>query len=319
MKVVMFIPFLIAAVSAHSQYMNGLMFRDPKAFVATFANADHDAINKVIEMVNGMIQTGKDEVAAATKKYNDAAAVAVEKDEALDVAQGDLIYAKGELEIVTIDSIAAQTLADLKETEEANALAAQNLAYVNLEILQYYLDDETARVTRERATLEEAIEILEDLKENKVPEGRRLLSAPSTVAFLANLASQGLKVDPQAVNSVLALIADILEENDNLQAAAESNVVDATASHEQSKVDYQDAIDAHVAAVNALGKKLEDKGMYESEVAKYTIVHTDAKDAKNAADNEAATLKETMHSEETRVAGENKDLEEVKDLLKGLL
>lgn len=256
MKVVMFIPFLIAAVSAHSQYMNGLMFRDPKAFVATFANADHDAINKVIEMVNGMIQTGKDEVAAATKKYNDAAAVAVEKGEALDVAQGDLIYAKGELEIVTIDSIAAQTLADLKETEEANALAAQNLAYVNLEILQYYLDDETARVTRERATLEEAIEILEDLKENKVPEGRRLLSAPSTVAFLANLASQGLKVDPQAVNSVLALIADILEENDNLQAAAESNVVDATASHEQSKVDYQDAIDAHVAAVNALGKKI---------------------------------------------------------------
>jgi len=317
--VAMFIPFLIVAVSAHSQYMNGLMFRDPKAFVATFANADHDAINKVIEMVNGMIQTGNEEVAAAEKAYSDASATASDKAAELATAQDKLIYSKGELEIVKADAVKAQTLLDLKRSEEAAALSEMNLANVNLDILTYYLGEETARVKRERATLEEAIAILEDLKENKVPEGRRLLSTPSTVAFLANLASQGLKVDPEAVNVVLGLIADILEENDNLQAAAQKNVDDADDYHEESKVSYQNAIDAHVAAEAANQKKLEEKGMYESEVAQDTIVHNDALEASNTANGEKAAAKETMESERTRVKSENLDLEEVKSLLKELL
>lgn len=319
MKVVMIIPFLIAAVSAHSQYMSGLMFRDPKAFVATFANADHDAINKVIEMVNGMIKQGEDEVASATKTYHDARDVAAVKATELDTAQTNLIFSKGELEIASGEVDDAQTLVDLKASLEADALDLMNLNAVNLDVLTVHLESETARVNRERATLEEAVAILEDLKQNVVPEGRRLLGAPSTVAFLANLAKQGLKVDPQAVDSVLALIADIVEENDNLQAAAQANVDTATTEHADSQVAYQDAIDDHVACVNALGLLLEDKAMYESQVAKDTIVHNDAKDAKNAADAEAAGAKATMHSEEDRVASENKDLEQVKALLKDLL
>jgi len=319
MKVVMFIPFLIAAVSAHSQYMNGLMFRDPKAFVATFANADHDAINKVIEMVNGMIKQGEDEVVAATKTYHDARDVAAVKASELETAQGNLIFSKGELEFKSGQVNDAQTLVDLKESLEAQALDLMNKNAVNLEVLTVHLESETARVNRERATLEEAVAILEDLKQNVVPEGRRLLGAPSTVAFLANLAKQGLKVDPQAVDSVLALIADIVEENDNLQAAAQANVDTATTEHSDSQVAYQEAIDDHVDCVNTLGLLLEDKAMYESQVAKDTIVHNDAKDAKNAADAEAAGAKATMHSEEDRVASETKDLEQVKALLKDLL
>jgi len=319
MKVVMFIPFLIAAVSAHSQYMNGLMFRDPKAFVATFANADHDAINKVIEMVNGMIKQGEDEVEAATKTYHDARDFAAVKASELDTAQGTLIFSKGELEYKTQEVNDAQTLVDLKESLEDAALYAMNLNAVNVDVLTYHLESETARVDRERATLEEAVAILEDLKQNVVPEGRRLLGVPSTVAFLANLAKQGLKVDPQAVDEVLALIADIVEENDNLQAEAQANLDTATADHEESKVLYQEAIDLHVECVNALGVLLEEKAMYESEVAKNTIIHNDAKDAKNAADADASSAKATMHSEEDRVASENKDLEQVKSLLKDLL
>lgn len=319
MKVVMFIPFLIAAVSAHSQYMNGLMFRDPKAFVATFANADHDAINKVIEMVNGMIKQGEDEVAAATQTYHDARDFAAVKATELETAQNTLIFSKGELEFKSGQVDDAQTLVDLKASLEAAALDLMNLNAVNLDVLTVYLESETARVNRERATLEEAVAILEDLKQNVVPEGRRLLGVPSTVAFLANLAKQGLKVDPQAVDSVLALIADIVEENDNLQAAAQANVDTATTDHADSQVAYQAAIDDHVACVNALGLLLEDKAMYESEVAKDTIVHNEAKDAKSAADAEAAGAKATMHSEEDRVASENKDLEQVKALLKDLL
>merc|ERR1719225_417293 len=65
---------------------------------------------------------------------------------------------------------------------------------VNLDVLTVYLESETARVNRERATLEEAVEILEDLKQNVVPEGRRLLGAPSTVAFWQIWQSKVLKL-----------------------------------------------------------------------------------------------------------------------------
>merc|ERR1712083_387583 len=257
--------------------------------------ADHDAINKVIEMVNGMIKQGEDEVVAATKTYHDARDFAAVKASKLETAQGTLIYSKGELEFKSGQVDDAQTLVDLKESLEAQALDLMNKNAVNLEVLTVHLESETARVNRERATLEEA------------------------VAFLANLAKQGLKVDPQAVDSVLALIADIVEENDNLQAAAQANVDTATTEHADSQDAYQNAIDDHVAAVDTLGGLLEEKAMYESEVAKNTIVHDDAKDAKNAADAEAAGAKATMHSEEDRVASENKDLKQVKALLKDLL
>merc|ERR1719195_1078886 len=242
-------------------------------------------------MVNGMIKQGEDEVEAATKTYHDARDFAAVKASELDAAQGTLIFSKGELEYKTQEVNDAQTLVDLKESLEDAALYAMNLNAVNVDVLTYHLESETARVDRERATLEEAVAILEDL------------------------AKQGLKVDPQAVDEVLALIADIVEENDNLQAEAQANLDTATADHEESKVLYQEAIDLHVECVNALGVLLEEKAMYESEVAKNTIIHNDAKDAKNAADADASSAKATMHSEEDRVASENKDLEQVKSLL----
>merc|ERR1719251_616403 len=264
-------------------------------------------------MVNGMIKQGEDEVQAATKSYHDARDFAAVKASELDAAQKTLIFSKGELEYKTQEVNDAQTLVDLKESLEDAALYAMNLNAVNVDVLTYHLESETARVNRERATLEEAVAILEDLKQNVVPEGRRLLGAPSTVAFLANLAKQGLKVDPQAVDSVLALIADIVEENDNLQAAAEANVKTATKDHADSQVAYQAAIDDHVDSVDALGILLKDQAMYQSEVETNTVIHNDAKDAKDTADAEAAGAKATMLSEEDRVASENEDLEDAKN------
>merc|ERR1719479_362357 len=242
-------------------------------------------------MVNGMIKQGEDEVAAATKTYHDARDFAAVKATELETAQNTLIFSKGELEFKSGQVDDAQTLVDLKASLEADALDLMNLNAVNLDVLTVYLESETARVNRERATLEEAVAILEDLKQNAVPEGRRLLGAPSTVAFLANLAKQGLKVDPQAVDSVLALIADIVEENDNLQAAAQANVDTATTDHADSQVAYQAAIDDHVAAVDTLGGLLEEKATYASEVAKNTIIHADSKDAyQNAIDDHVAAV-----------------------------
>lgn len=319
MTVLIFIPFLIATVSAHSQFMSGLMFRDPKAFVATFANADHDAINKVIEMVNGMIQQGEDEVEQAKKSYYTAQDVANAAAGVLGEAQEDLIYKKGELEIKTDEASLAQEIADLKAYEEADALYHMNDAQVVLDDYTYYLEAEDARISRERSVLEQVAEILEGLKANEVPEGRRLLSVPSQAAFLATLASQGLKVDPEAVTKVQISISKLIQDGEDALAAAQKYVADATTSLADATDAYNFAIDCHVAATTVLGEALESKSMYQSAVESATIVHTDAKDAKNLADDDASTKFDTMQSEEARVADENKDLEEVKDLLKGLL
>merc|ERR1719150_483687 len=56
-------------------------------------------------MVNGMIQTGNEEVEAAEKAYSDASATAAAKAGELATAQAKLIYSKGELEIVKADAV----------------------------------------------------------------------------------------------------------------------------------------------------------------------------------------------------------------------
>lgn len=313
----MFIPFLIAAVSAHSQFMSGLMFRDPKAFVATFATADPGAINKVIEMVNGMITTGEEEEKQAIADYNSAVEIAKNLGLELDDAEEKLIYTKGLLEISQREAIDAQSIADLKQREEQDALSAQQDAQWWLEFYQEYLEHETSRIAKERAALESVAETLEALKDNK--QGRRLLAKYSAKAFLANLASQGLKVDPDAVNTVLTSIANLIEEGEAQQSAADDYHEQAKAYLEDTQDEYTAAVASHVDAVDKLTLALEDKGKNESAVDGATVVYGDAKEAKEAADAERDAKNDFMESEKARVASENKDLREVKGLLAELL
>merc|ERR1712228_840730 len=278
---------LIATVAAHAQFMNGLMFRDPKAFVATFANADPTAINKVIEMVNGMIDVGEQEKQKAIDDH--AAAVQVAKDAAAQLAldQADLIYKKGELHIAT--------------DKEA------------------FLNAETSRINAEKAVLEEVGDILESLKDNEVPAERRLLSVPSQAAFLATLAKQGLQVDPEAVDKVLASVAALITEGEALRDAAQGAYDDAVAFTAASEKAYTDAVACHVAAHEDLEAKLEAKGKYQSLVDAATLVHDASVDATAAANVDRDAKLVFKESEIARVNSETKDLNDVKDLLKGLL
>jgi len=310
---------LIATVAAHAQFMNGLMFRDPKAFVATFANADPTAINKVIEMVNDMIDVGEAEKQKAIDDH--AAAVQVAKDAAAQLAddQADLIYKKGELHIATDIAIAAAAIDALKETEEASALDTKNFAHADEEEKETFLNAETSRINQEKSVLEEVGDILESLKDNEVPAERRLLSVPSQAAFLATLAKQGLQVDPEAVDKVLVSIAALIAEGEALRNAAQESYDDAVAFTAASEKAYDDAVKCHVEAGDELAARLEDKGMYQSSVDAAALVHQASLDATAAANVDRDAKLAFKESETARVNSETKDLNDVKDLLKGLL
>jgi len=319
MKVIMFIPFLIATVSAHSQFMNSLMFRDPEAFVATFANADHDAINKVLEMVNEMMEQGEAEVATAKANYESARATADAARIELKDATNDLTFKKGELEFQTQAANSQQEYVNLKKNEEETALADRNAARSLLEEHQAFLKKDSARIASEREVLERIAEILDDLKANKVPEGRRLLSVPSQASFLATLASQGLKVDPEAVEKVLFSIAKLISDGQELLEQAQGYVTDSTAALEKDEKTYSEAITCHVEANNALTDVLAKQKIYEEAVEAAESVHSTAKDASTSADNSATEADKKLSAEAARVKGENQDLLRVKELLKGLL
>jgi len=310
---------LIATVAAHAQFMNGLMFRDPKAFVATFANADPTAINKVIEMVNGMIDVGEQEKQKAIDDH--AAAVQVASDLAAQLAidQADLIYKKGEFHIATDEANAAAAISDLKEAEEAAALGVQTSARADEAEKESFLNSETARINGEKSVLEQVGDILESLKDNEVPAERRLLSVPSQAAFLATLAKQGLQVDPEAVDKVLASVAALIAEGEALRDAAQGAYDDAVVATAEAEQAYTDAVAAHVAADDVLAIRSEEKGMYQSEMDAATIVHQASLDAVAAADADRDAKLIFKESEIARVNSETKDLNDVKDLLKGLL
>jgi hypothetical protein len=310
---------LIATVAAHAQFMNGLMFRDPKAFVATFANADPTAINKVIEMVNGMIDVGEAEKQKAIDDH--AAAVQVAKDEAaqLKIDQEDLIFKKGELHIATDKVTAAQAISELKAAEEAAALKTQNAARVDENEKEAFLNAETSRINAEKAVLEEVGDILESLKSNEVPSERRLLSVPSQAAFLATLAKQGLQVDPEAVDKVLASVAALIAEGEALRDAAQGAYDDAVSFTASSEKAYNDAVECHVAANDDLAVKLEHQATYQSQVDLATAVHQESVDRTAAANVDRDQKLAFKESEIARVNSETKDLNDVKDLLKGLL
>merc|ERR1712080_439859 len=311
---------LIATVAAHAQFMNGLMFRDPKAFVATFANADPTAINKVIEMVNGMIDVGEAEKQKAIDDH--AAAVAVVKEEARILAedQADLIYKKGELHISTDAANDAQEIANLKASEEEAALKAKNDAHADEDEKEAFLNSETSRINEEKAVLEEVGDILESLKSNEVPAAeRRLLSVPSQAAFLATLAKQGLQVDPEAVDKVLASVAALIAEGEALRDAAQGAYDAAVAHSAASDKAFDDAVDRHVAADADLATKLEAKAKYQGLVDVATGVHQESVNRTAAANVDRDAKLIFKESEIARVNSETKDLNDVKDLLKGLL
>jgi len=290
------------------------MFRNPRAFVATFQNADPDVITKVIDMVNDLINVGLAEKQKAIDDHAAAVIVAADAASALAIAKDDLIFKKGELHIATDEVNEATAIDNLKAGEEAIALINLNTANNDLAAKQNFLAKETTRIDGEKAVLEQVVDILVGLQEG---DSRRLLSSPS--AFLTILANQGLQVDPDALNAVLDSVNTLIAEGEALRAAANDAVSDATAFQAVKSSEYDASIAAHVSSTETLEAAVAEQEMYQGVVNEATDVHNAATETKNAADASEASLDAFRISEIERVDSETADFQEVKKLLEDLL
>jgi len=314
MKISMFIPFLLATVSSHSSMMQSRMLRDPKGFVATFQNADPDAINKVIELINGLIEVGLSEKQQAIVDHEASIVVLNDAIVVREAAQADLIFKKGELHIARDYVYYLSEHVVYSEKEEENALYYLNGAKSYLDDEEEHQASEEKRINGERAVLEQVLDILESLN----APGRRLLSFSPEI-FLATLASQGLKVDPEALDSVVESVNALIAEGERLQAENIHYVEVAKEDVERASGAYDAAVKAHVEAQQALDIALSQEADYLALVNDATDVFNAATDAEVAATDSEASLHAFRISEIERVDGETSDFNEVKDLLKGLL
>jgi len=315
MKISMFIPFLLATVSSHSSMMQSRMLRDPKGFVATFQNADPDAINKVIELINGLIEVGLSEKQQAIDDHEASIVVLNDAHAVREAVQADLIFKKGELHIAKL-AVAYLTADEAYKTlAENEALDYLNKGKDYLNVEEEHQASEDKRITGERAVLEQVLDILESLS---AAPGRRLLSFSPKI-FLATLASQGLKVDPEALDSVVQSVNALIAEGERLQA---ENIHYVEVAKEQVEIfssQYDAAVKAHVDATQKLAIAVSQEATYQALVDDATEVFNAATDAEVAATDSEASLHAFRISEIERVDGETSDFNEVKDLLKGLL
>jgi len=292
------------------------MFSNPQSFAQTFQNADPVVINKVLSMINKLIDENNAAGEKARKDYAEAVDERKQAEKELEVARKDRVFKEGELKISKENQVTATDFKKLKDEEEANALTALEFAKLRHENKKKFLTAEETRIDNEKVVLEEVLTILNDLDTDNT--GRRLLSVDAKV-FLASLLKQGLNVDPSALNDVIDAVKALITKGEELRAAAiqgESDAADAV-------VQAQDAYTAAQSATADAARKLE---VAEEAVSKYTglvlearRVYKDRLAAKKLADEKEADLLAVKDSEELRVAQENKNFERVKDVLKELL
>merc|ERR1712150_284851 len=128
---------------------------DP-SFINTLANADPEAVLKVIELIDKMIAAGEDDIQAAVDKAQAAADAADEAGEVLDGANAHQTLTESLLsaEKVTVSSL--ETERDNKQVvvDEKNDILDD--AQAKLDIWEVILKDESTRIGGERGILEDA-------------------------------------------------------------------------------------------------------------------------------------------------------------------
>merc|ERR1712083_73011 len=236
---------------------------------------------------------------AATKKAADE----------LDAALKDRTFKEGEL-VVTQDKVTAQTTTvSIKREEEntaKNLLAEANTHHDNTKA---FLKTETTRINNEK-------DVLEELKNGN--SDRRLLSLDAKV-FLASLLKQGLDVDPAALENVVTTVEALITKGEELRTAATEDEKAAANAVKEAEEEYEHAKKCHADAQADLEEKQQDVVMYEGEVKEARIVYRQRVVDHNAAVDDEDAKNSFKESEIARVEDENKNFEEVKEVLKGLL
>lgn len=309
-----FLVLLSLFVTASASFKTEL-FKNPRSFVSTFENADPVAINKVIEIVNSMVDQNLAEQALAVKNHADAVEAEKKAKQVRHLATEDLKWKMGERDLSQEDLDKAIDYQGLKKGQLEDALKALNHAQADLDEATTFLAKETKRIDDEKSVLEQVLDILNSLNSGA---GRRLLSF-SPESFLATLSAKGLKVNPDSLASVVEAVEGLIAEGERLRNVAHDAVTSATTARDDADAAHKKAIECHDKAISATTKATEKRDKYVAETNAAQIVFDKAVQDHEDSIDTRDHLESVKDSEIARVTSENKDLAEVKRLLVGLL
>jgi len=301
MNILFFISLI--AVSVMSNPLAPLM-ANPKAFVASFQNADPEVIQNMLDLVARLVQDGIDAEAAALADAETKRGISTKRSDELSAAETALNTAQGDLESST------GTMNELTNTEAIHkaaldkATADRDASQADYDKKQAFADDVNARVLHENAEFATVLELLDSIV---VPVsefiGRSLLSA----------------ADPDAIEKVKGEVQELIDNANAEDAAAAAAAASAADKLATDSGAYSDALNTHTDTAGRLQSAI-------LEVEGHKAVRDTAQTARDAASRLAyltnidAEDAESFHaSEVTRVAQEDAALDEVHDLLSALL
>jgi len=274
---------------------------DPQLFVSAFENADKDTIQKMINMVNDLLEQGEADEEAAVKAHGEAKAKNDDDKELLATATAEFKKAASDL---TKAQARETYLKGLRTTQYWALEAAKKELARATNRHQSAVDYQTVtenRVAEEKQALEDAKLLLAQTKSG----GRRLLSAT--------------EADPAAVDKVITEI-------DALIAAGEKEVSDAIYYVTEMAAIKKTAEDVEKVARAAFEKTVNELNKASALVKKNTKIFGAKKKVLATARANEKKSAEILHSatvwmniEVNRVADEKKTLLQVKELLEKML
>jgi len=301
MKCLFFISLLAVAAASTVNLPLKKLLANPKLFAAAFAHADNEAVNRMIAVVDQLLEEGEgartfaiDNHATATDTHNADITSLSEAESALATASGNADVASTKR-----DNLVAKEQGDRDSLSAAvNVLgAAEDLEAET----SAHLTSTTERVAEEKESFESIIELLES---TSAGADRRLLS--------------NNEADPGAVGIVVEKVQALL-------ATGATELADSTSAHEAATAALATAVANEEAA-----RTLHTATAGQLAAAKKSVLDLTAiKKTKNAERNAAVEAESdsalalanalNFHdSEILRINGEKGTLEEVRELLVGI-
>lgn len=280
------------------------IFKDPNAFAATFQNADPEQIRAVIAMIDGLISTGNDEVNVALEDWTTKNQTFFDDSDALKVAELADWQALGQFDLQTEKVDKWENKVTVAASNEASALALRETLSTAQTDAQADFDAQQTQHDGEVAALEGALAVIDEMR-NPVAPGRRLLSK--------------VKVNPESLDDVEDIIEDLIQQSKDALAAALAALKGAKNAHDDAKTAYTAAVAEHVKLQGELDEHKTDLTAKETAKNDAAAALEAAKNALKVSTEAEEAAAKVLADEQNRVAGENKTLNDVREMLVGLL
>jgi len=303
------------AVAAQGTYVPANLFKDPVAFVSSLADANPATIQKMVDMVNELIDEGQAEKATAIAAHEDAEAdynsAVAEHSDATDahaIAAGN---AAVQTDIFNDKTEAESRTAAIRADRFAILAASQ----ADFDKKDAIMKAEIIRLDDEKAILDQIVVLLEKLLPG-VSFIQGQLVVTDYIYGRALLSNEDAA--PEAIQNVVDKINAMIGVGEGERAHAISEQANAKKKLEDDTVAHEIAVEDHTKAAGELGQATKELKRLEAILSVKTDELNEAlavMNDKEAIMNEKKTF---MDAEVVRLDEEDATLKTVLDLLNNI-